>query len=462
MTMWPPRKDELTRPAYRSLAARLIDAIDAGEVQPGTRLPAHRTLAYELGLSVQTVSRAYEELRRLGVVSGEVGRGSFVRDQRNDAQLPWQRPSASNEVIDCSILTPVTGQIHADRMSATLSDLAAAPPYPALFSFRPRATFAEHCVHAARWILGGGLDVHSDRILPTNGNTAAMTVAIMTIANPGDLVVTEELGHHTLKSLTAALGLKLSGLAIDAEGIVPEAFAQACVSSAVKVLFLMPGGLGPTAGMMGLERRRALIDIARQHDVWIIENDAWGPLEPERPPSIAALAPERTFYFTGLTKCLMPGLRLAWLVPPERMLSVTRTRHLVTHWMATPLIAEIASRWIEDGTAEELLIWQRENLARRVRIAQERLGELPHRVMPHGMHVWLALPEPWQEEAFVAHARSDGVAVAAGKSFGVDEKPRAPGVRICLGSGPEEDVSTAFLTLARLARRQPEQALLTI
>lgn len=462
MTIWPPPREALKRPAYRSLARWLIEAIEADEIGPGTRLPTHRALAFQLGLSVHTVSRAYDELSRLGFITGEVGRGSFVAAGRKEPEVPWYRVASGEDIIDCSMLAPVTGQIQAQRLSAALRALADHLAPAVLFSFRPRATLSQHTAHARRWLAGCGLDVPADVIIPTNGNTSAMTIALMTAAIPGDLVVTEELGHHTLKSLTSALGLRLSGLAIDGEGIVPEALERACATSPVKVLYVMPNGLGPTAAFMGASRRAMLCEIARRNDVFIVENDAWGPLATERPEPLAALAPERTLYFTGLTKCLLPGLRIGWLVVPEAMIAAARTRHLVTNWMATPLIAEIASRWLLDGTAVELLRWQREQVARRNSIASRSLAELPHRASPNGLHLWLPLPGVWREDAFVAHARHNGVAVAAGSSFAISDGPLPPGIRICIGAGSESDIAEGVSTLARLARNAPEPVLLAI
>ncbi len=467
MTIWRPRREELRRPVYRSLAQSLIAAVEAGLMAPGTRLPTHRALAYDLGLSVQTVSRAYDELARLGVITGAVGRGSFIAKGPVDARPPWHRPPASESIIDCSMLVPVTGAIHEQRVAAVLAGLAADLPLAALFSFRPRETLRAHCEQARAWLEGCGLTLDADRLLPTNGNTSAMTVALMTAAVPGDLVATEAMGHHTLPSLTATLGLRLAGLAMDREGVLPDAFDRLCRATSVRALYLQPAGLGATAALMGLERRRALTALARQHDVWLIENDAWGPLQAGRPPPLAALAPERTFYFTGLTKCLLPGLRIAWLAVPERMIPAARTRHLVTSWMATALMAEIASRWIADGTAAELLLWQRQQLARRNAMASRLLAGIAHEATPYGLHVWLPLPEPrspapWSEAAFVAHARHYRVAVAAGSSFAIGDQPRAQGIRICLGAGSEADLEEGLAVIARLATSRPEPALLAV
>lgn len=463
MTMWPPKKGALRRPAYRSLARSLIDAIEAGEVRPGMRLPTHRALAFELGLSVHTVSRAYDELSRLGIITGEVGRGSFVAAGERDPAMPWQRLSQGGDVVDCSMLTPVTAPIQAERMSATLAELAEDLDPSVLFSFRPRATFEEHCDLARRWLARCGVEVEAERILPTNGSTAAMAVALMAAAVPGDMVVTEELGHHTLPSLTGTLGLRLAGLPIDREGIVPEGLERACATAPVKVLYLMPSGLNPTVATMGAERRAALVDICRQNNVLIVENDAWGPLEPTRAPAFAALAPERTFYFTGLTKCLVPGLRLGWLVAPTALMPAARTRHLVTHWMATPLMAEIASRWIVDGTAEELLAFQRGELAARNEMVRGVLRDIPHAGAAHGLHIWLPLPDVWHEDEFVAEALSQGVAIAAGSKFAMSpDAHHAPGVRVCIGAGSQADIERAMAVIARLALGRPEPTAIAV
>ncbi|OSP56419.1 PLP-dependent aminotransferase family protein [Pseudoruegeria sp. SK021] len=462
MTIWPPKREELSRPAYHSLAQRLVQAIDAGEVPAGTRLPTHRALAFDLGLSVQTVSRAYEELARLGVITAAVGRGSFVMAGTSDARLPWQRPHRGEDLIDCSLLVPVTGDRHADAATRLFRDLADNLPHDALFSFRPNAALQDHRRIALSWLEKCGLVVDSERVLPTNGNTSAMTVALMSAAKPGDLILAEELGHHTLPSLTSALGLKLSGLPMDKQGILPQAIDRACENGPVAAVLVQPAGVGPAAAVMGLERRKQVIEVARKHDIWIVENDSWGPLDPTRLAPLAAMAPERVFYFTGLSKCVLPGLRMAWLVAPASKVSAVRNRHLVTNWMASPLIAESASRWIKNGTAGDLLDWQRAQLKRRNQIAARVLEGLEFSANPYGLHVWLPLLGTWEEHDFVALARHDGIAVAGGSHFTTNGPLRTPAVRICLGGGTEADLEHALKVISRLIRSPAEPAVLEI
>ncbi len=462
MTIWPPRPEELRRPVYRSLAEAFIRAVEAGELRAGDRLPTHRNLAYDLGLSVQTVSRAYDELIRGGFITGEVGRGTFVNVVRNDTQTPYTPDSHYGSIIDCSILKPVFEPFHLELMRQTLIRMGADLPARALSSFRPSGALKRYNRSAERWLGHCGLKISEQSVLMTNGATPAMTIALMTAADPGDLVVTEELGHHTLIPLTRYLGLRLRALEIDDEGIMPEAFAAACERGPVKALFVMPTALNPFASIMSVERRQELVEIARRHDVLIIENDAWGPLQSSRPPPIASMAPERTFYFTTLTKCIMPGLRFGWMVVPATFHSAAANRHLVTNWMATPLLAEIAERWIEDGTAQSLLQWQRGALGERNRLTQEILSGLAINSSENGMHVWLPMPGDWTEDAFVAHARLNGVAIAPGSSFQLSEARRHSGVRICLGAETLETLKRGLIVINRLARSQPEPALLTL
>ena len=464
MTIWPPDPTDIKRPAYRSLAECLIRAIEAGELQGGDQLPTHRELSKSLQLSVQTISRSYEELIRRGVVTGEIGRGTFVRGDPATANNPWQNehPDQGTSLIDCSLLKPASASIHRNYMRAALSQLSENLPDSVIFSFRPAT--AQRLYHAttATWLARCGFDNCPEVVQLTNGNTSAMTVSLMTSTNVGDLVVTERMGHHTLKPLTRYLGLRLKGLEIDEQGIVPADFEHACTSDSVKVLYLMPSGLNPLARMMGVERRKALCVIARKYDVLIIENDAWGPIQPDRPKPFAVLAPERTFYFASFTKCVMPGLRSGYLVVPETLASAAANSHLVSNWMATPMMAEIASRWVKDGTAFRLLEWQMTELAERNKMAALVLGDIPYHASPNGLHIWLPLPSQWNEESFVAHVRQHGVAVAPGSVFAISDTDRHSGIRICLGGTTSSALKRGLEIIARLVRNRPEPALLGI
>jgi DNA-binding transcriptional MocR family regulator len=424
-------------------------------------LPTQRQLADDLKLSVQTVSRAYEELIRRGLILGEIGRGTFVRPPRREPEPPYI-PERLGEVIDLSILKPVCELVHLERMKAALLELSADLPPSAVLSFRPNVVFPRHRAVAVEWLKTCGLEAQPGNISLTNGATAGMTIALMTVAPPGATIVTEEIGHHTLVPLASYLGLKLRGLAIDDQGILPDALDEACRESVVKAVFVQPSVINPTASLMGERRRAEIVAVARRHGIAIIENDVLGPLVADRPPPIAAFAPELTLYVTSFTKCVLPGLRIGYLTVPDRLVQAAANRHLVTNWIATPLVAELATRWIENGTATELMLWQRAAIHRRHRIAAATLAGIAYRAHPESLHLWLPLKDDRAEEAFVSHARLQGVAIAPGASFFTNQAARYPAVRISIGSTTEDELRGGLTVVANLMNSDPEPVLLAI
>jgi DNA-binding transcriptional MocR family regulator len=461
MTLWRPDPALIRRPAYLSLADQFARAIHDGRLPNGTRLPTHRRLADDLALSVQTVSRAYEELIRRGLVSGEIGRGSFVQTQREEPEPPYL-PERLGEVIDLSILKPVCEPMHHQRLKEALAWLSEALPSSSALSFRPNVVFPRHRAVAVEWLKECGLAVSPQNVSLTNGATAGMTVALMSVAPPGSTVATEAIGHHTLVPLATYLGFYLEGLPIDRDGLIPEALDEACSRSDIRAVFVQPSVINPTATLMSAQRREAIVAVARKHDIAIIENDVLGPLVDGRAPPLAAYAPERTLYVTSFTKITVPGLRIGYLAAPDRYVAAVANRHLVSNWMATPIVAEIATRWVTDGTAMELVRWQRAALARRHDLAREVLHGVTYLSNRSGLHIWLPLAGDRSEEGFVAQARLQGVAIAPGLSFRTSQAPWQPAVRISLGSTTEGELQAGLGIVAKLLQGDPEPLLLAI
>lgn len=459
--MWRPDPALIRRPAYLSLADQFARAIHDGRLENGTRLPTHRRLADDLHLSVQTISRAYEELIRRGLVAGEIGRGTFVQTSKPEPDPPYL-PERLGEVVDLSILKPVCETMHQEKMKQALGWLSENLPAGAALSFRPNVVFPRHRAAAVEWLRQCGLETSPLNVSVTNGATAGMTVALMAAAPPGSTVATEAIGHHTLVPLATYLGFNLEGLPIDDDGLVPEALDEICARSDIRAVFVQPSVINPTATLMSEERRAAIVEVARRHDITIIENDVLGPLVERRPPPIAALAPERTLYITSFTKIAVPGLRIGYLVAPDRFVAAVANRHLVSNWMATPIVAEIATKWVQDGTAMQLVEWQRAAIRRRHAIAAEVLADVKFRSHPESLHVWLPLPPGRSEESFVSQARLQNVAIAPGLSFRASEGPWAPAVRISLGSTDETELRTGLGVVAKLLLADPEHLLLAI
>jgi DNA-binding transcriptional MocR family regulator len=281
------------------------------------------------------------------------------------------------------------------------------------------------------------------------------------LTRPGETVLTEQLTYPGIKALASLLHLNLHGLAMDEEGLRPDAFAAACRSVKAKVLYCIPTLQNPTASVMPEARRRELAAIAAANDVTIIEDDIYGALLPSAPRPIAVHAPAHCYYITGTSKSIAPGLRIGYLVVPleavERAANVIRTNL----WETAPLMAEIMTTWIEDGTADRIIEWKRTETAARQRLALDVLGNLYGETRPiTGSHLWLQLPEPWRSGDFIAQARSRGVIVTGSEAFVAGRATAPHAVRVCLGSpASRPQLAKGLKILAETLRNSPQPAL---
>lgn len=449
MTDWTPNPNVLSRPAYLSLAEQFVAAIESGAMPVGARLAPQRQLAFDLGLSVQTVSRAYGELIRRGLVSGEVGRGSFVLPAGAEASQPYL-PRRQGELIDMSILKPVSDRMHGTILRDGLHWVADNMAPASALSFRPTTVMPIHQQVAADWLTRGGVPVDPDCVLFTDGATSATTVAVMTALSPGSTLAAANLTHHLLMPLCKYLGIHLEALAQDEHGLTPAALDQAARKNAVRAVFLQPSAINPRGTLVGLARRQELVDVARHHDLLIIESDVLNQLIEDRPPPFAALAPERVLHINGFTKYTMPGARAGLLVLPRRLTAAAANRHLVTNWMAPPVMVELITHWMTDGTIDDLIRWQRRALGERHAIAAQALAGIPFQAHPQSLHVWLELPPGLAEDDFVARARARGVAIASGHAFRISERDRRDAVRIAVGSTDTGEFRRGMHTVADL------------
>lgn len=432
MTIWLPDLAKRSGPLYMAIADAVGADTTDGHLPAGTRLPTHRELAGRLGVTVGTVSRGYAEAIRRGLLSGEVGRGTFVRRRFPEPLPPMQGDDPS--IVDLSLNYPPALPGEPPALRATLRALAARPDLAALMAYQPTAGALPHRAAGAQWIRRTGLAPRPEQVLVTNGSQHGLTILFGTLLRPGDLLLTENLTYPGVKAVANLLHLRLEGLPMDGHGIKPEAFEAACRGGTAKALYCIPTIQNPTTVVMPQERRREIAAMADAHGVAIVEDDIHGSLPPEPARPLSAYAPDNCYYLASTSKSLAPGLRIGFLMAPERMVERLAAGIRASTWVAAPLMAEIAATWIQDGTADAILERKREEAAARVSLARTLLGGLEFQAHPFGYHLWLQLPEPWRSDAFVAQARARGVAVTAAEAFVVGRGSAPHAVRVGLGA----------------------------
>ena len=322
---------------------------------------------------------------------------------------------------------PATARSIAER----LAEIAAHPGATAdLWAYTPKQGFAEHRAAAARWIAGVGLDASPERTIITGGAHQAIVVAFAALARPGDTVLAEALTYAGICHVAERCGVRLHGLALDDEGVLPDALDAAGRTAGARLLIVNPTVHNPTTATMSLARREAIVALARRHDLIVVEDEVYGRLPAERPPPIAALAPERTVHIGSAAKSVAPGLRVGVLHSPEALFERIANAQHDLFLTCPPLMAELFTRLVADGTAERLAARQRQEAAVRQRIAREVLGARAYRAQPTSYHLWLPLPPPWRATEFIETVRERGRRDRSG-----DRVRRRPGARAACGAG---------------------------
>jgi DNA-binding transcriptional MocR family regulator len=431
MTLWSPRLPDSDTPVYERIADALERDVRGGLLVSGSQLPTHRDLARVLGITPVTVTRAYAEAARRGLVESMSGRGTFVRSGvRRDSVPAEDIDLAANAVV---VPLPAASRMLLERAGEALTT-----------STYGNIVGSERHRSAGAAYIGRRTD--PDQVVVTAGTQHGLFLAFAAATRPGDTVLTEALTYHGAKAVASLLRLELEPLPLDRYGIVPDALASASRGRGGKVLYIVPSLHNPTGIVTPEKRRRELAAIAAKNGVTIIEDDVCGFLLDKTPPPLAAFAPERTIFLTGLGKAMAPAMRIGFLTAPAPLLSRVQPALAASILFASPVLAEIAATWIEDGTAARIAAAKRAEVAVRNRIARRILPRLSGDA--RSSHLWLELPERWSADAFVEEARRRRVKVASGAAFAVGgEVPR--GVRLSIGAAATlAELETALNILA--------------
>jgi DNA-binding transcriptional MocR family regulator len=443
--------DARSRVRYTHIVDAIAHGIQSGRLGPNQRLPTQRELAQREGIAVGTVSRAYAEAERLGLIVGEVGRGTFV------AASP-ESPQARADVatIDLTINRPPPEGVVAP-FRAALRALARSPDLARVLAHQPAGGVEQHRSIAAGWIEGTGFAVTGEQIVVCNGVQHGLAAVFGALARPGDLVLTEALNYPGIRLLADLYDLRLHGVTVDAQGLVPAALDEACRRGGAKFLFCTPTVQNPTSGVMSRRRREEIATLVERHGLTLDEDDIYGLLLPDRMLPLSALVPRQSYYVTGTSKCMAEGVRLGYVVAPAGEAMRIGTAVQATTWVASPLIAEIVSQWLQDGTADRILEWHRLEAAARQSLARTHLARYHYAGHPVGYHVWLDLPEPWRSAQFVAQARRNGVLIVPTEAFVIGRAAAPHSIRISLGGlDDRRQIETGLRVVARLLSERPQ------
>ncbi len=461
MESWNPTIVGDAGPKYLAIVKALAEDIRAGRLPPGVRLPPQRTLAKQLNVDLTTVTRAFNEARRTGLIDATAGKGSFVRSPAAPA-AEMRRPPPPGRLDFSMNMPPQPAAARlSERMEAGLAHLAGTPGFLHRMQYQESAGNLADRAAAAQW-LGRRLGTCSvQRVLVAGGAQVVLVAVLAALLKPGDGLCVPTLTYPGLRMAAERRGVRLIPVACDADGLDPDAFRERCQTEAPRALYVVPTLDNPTTATLPRARRERIAEIARAHGVAIIEDDAYGALPAEAPAPIAAFAGDITWHIATLSKCVSPGLRIAYVAVPSTHETVRLAAELrAINMMASPLTAALASHWIAEGAIEAIAAAIREENGLRQAVAREVLQDLEIRAQPCGHHLWLRLPEPWRRDAFGAHARQLGLSVILSDAFAVGPAPEA--LRVSLGAAPDLETLRYGLSLLATLLAQPPGAVSTV
>ena len=427
---------------YKALVDRLAADIRTGRLTPGTRLPTHRQLAADNGFAVVTATRIYAKLETMGLISGETGRGTFVREIALPYGLGIDQAPATAGMVDLNLNHPLLpGQT--ELLRSALRHLTTSGDLEALLHYHPHGGRSHEREVVARHLTGRGLSVDALQVAIVDGAQHGLAATVMAFLQPGDVVAVDGLTYPGFKVLAEAHRLELAPIAAVGAGPDPQALDALCRRRRVRAIYTMPTLHNPLGWVMSRRHRRDLVAVARRHGLLIIEDAAYAFLEADAPPPLAAVAPESTVYVSGLSKSVATGLRFGFVAAPATWMPKIERAIRATTWNTPGVITAIACRWIEDSTVTRLESEKRRDAKARQAIVDDVLKGIERVRHPASYFVWLPLHEDLRAEHVAMALLREGISVSTATPFATT--PQVPhALRLALGSVDLETLRSAL------------------
>lgn len=445
---WPPHLRTGAGPRFLQIADALQQAVGDGLLKPGDRLPPQRELAAQLNVDLTTITRAYDEARRRNLLEGRGARGTYVAAPKVEL----------TSVLDLSMNTPPApeGVDFDDLLKQGLAQVLMRADNELLMTYHLGGGSVSDREAGAKWIEPMFGNIDPDQIVVCPGAQAAIAALILVLTEPGDAILVEPTSYPGLRAAATQFGRHIVSVETDKHGMLPDALEKACREYQSRLVYLNPTLQNPTTVTMPGKRRKELAAVAKRCNARIIEDDPYWLLAESPPPPIATHAPEHVYYVSTLSKCLTPGLRVAFVlvrdpIERERFLVAMRSFAL----MVAPLTAALATQWILDGSANTLMLAVRNEAGMRHLIARDVLAGR-YAGPGDGLHIWVELPTYWGAYQLAQAAEGEGLAVTPADAFATNGES-VNAIRISLGGATDRSrLRTGLQRLSQLLARRPD------
>ena len=433
---------------YLRIASVLSAKISEGYFEAGEWLPSHRALAKTFDVNLTTVTKSLKYLKDRGIISARAGKGSVVRGRALDYTPPsFDVPDLPPE-IDLSVHTQTLDSV--SRILREGSSEIVASATSEIDRYFP-ATGDSHAVDTAtRWLHSRRFCARDVLIAVTAGAQHSLLVAMAACMQRGDILLAPRLVYQGVKSAAKMLGIGISPVEIDNDGIIPSDLEKAVRDPRAKALFVMPNLDNPTSITMSESRKSTIADIAKRHSLILIEDDVYGCLGSEELGNIHSQYPKGTFYFSSLSKIISPGCRFGFLVYPPAFSSSVATASRGSIWMPDRYSLALARWLIDSGAGQDIIALVRQSHSNRHAIALRVLGPTLSAISPASNIIWLPLESDAQASLLKDRLYARGVGVSASDVFKIGKSSHSNGIRVYKSSArSDEEWEVALKTIAR-------------
>ena len=468
-TIWLPDISGREGPKYKALADAIRGAIADGALAVGRKLPPVRDLAWDMKITPGTVARAYTLLTDEGTLEAAVGRGTFVAEPKETPESPEKTnylvevvtlPNKIDPKPDVVRLTsPQLPDVGQAALIQRLMGQVAANPRSGVMHYPNRTTFKPAREAVLTWLRGtplGPLD-ETDIVL-SHGGQNGVSLALQSILTGRDpVILVEELSYPGFRRAAALLRAEVIAIPMDEHGMIPEAIAAVAKSHNVQAICTSPEVHNPTGLFTPQKRREEIADVARAHDIQIIEDDCYR-LGASRAPSYRMIAPERGWYVSSISKTLTPALRIGFVVAPKRSVAALRRSAEHGFFGLSTLLADLTERLLGEPEAADCANRVTAVFSQYAQACVNHLGGFDltwHEDVPF---FWLRLPEGWRASAFCQAAEAAKVQIRPAEEFAGREARAQHAVRIAINAQIDLDhFEAALMRLRNLLDNPPER-----
>lgn len=464
---------------YEQLASQIAQAISAGSMAPGSRLPSIRQACATWKVSPATVFQAYALLESRSLVEPRPRSGHFVKTPHVPQRMkpaPAEIQAEAGEVAISELVFELLGSTR----DMDVVPMGSAFPSPGLFPFDALARSGARSMRRlpAAQITGAltagdetlrevlqqrqqrmGIRLRSDELVITNGAMEALNLCLQAVTRPGDVVVVESPTFYAALQAIERLHLRALEVRTDpAEGVDLEALETLLKRERVAACWFMTSFQNPLGALMPTERKQALVKLLARHGIPLIEDDVYGELYNgiHRPPPAKAFdASGLVLHCGSFSKCLAPGYRVGWAAAGRFAADVQRLKMMTSLSTSLPAQRAIAD-YLTQGGFERHLRRLRAALAAQQQRAQRQIK----RFFPSGTRfthpsggyfLWVELPQTVDAMALHRRALAAGISTAPGVLFSADQRFHHH-LRLNVGHPGDSRVDVALRQLGNWAR----------